>query len=98
MSVLTVPLRTCVSRLSRVRHQRVLVQLSCLIIRRFQNCRASHGSLRRCQKDKVLASDAEKDLPAGSPLAGSIDYQGSPDTHISAVIESERSVQDKKQE
>lgn len=55
--------RTCISRLPGVRHKRVLVQLSCLIIFGLENGRPSHGSLGCCNNDEVLSGDAQKYLP-----------------------------------
>src|SRR5436190_1578104 len=54
---------TSMSRLPRKCHQGMLVQLPCLIVRRFQDGSTSHCCLGSSDKGKVLASDPEKHLP-----------------------------------
>ena len=55
--------RTGISSLSRVCHQRMLVQWSRFVIRGLQDGGSSHGSLGSCHQGEVLARDAQKDLP-----------------------------------
>lgn len=57
-------LLTGVSSLSRVGHERVLVHLPCLVILGLDNRRATHDSLGCCNKDEVLAGDAQENLPS----------------------------------
>jgi len=42
----------------------VLVELPGLVVRRLQDGSSTHRRLGRCDQGKVLASDAEKNLPA----------------------------------
>lgn len=54
---------TCVARLAREGHQRVLVQLPRLVVGRLEDGRAAHRSLGGRDQGEVLARDTEENLP-----------------------------------
>lgn len=60
----------CVSGLSRVRHERVLVERSGLVVGGLEDRHAAHGGFGRRDQGKVLACDSEKDLPVASSARG----------------------------
>ena len=54
---------TCIARLAGVGHQRVLVELSRLVVGGLEDRRTAHGSLGCCNDGEVLARDSKEDLP-----------------------------------
>ena len=63
MCIATAGCATCVSRLSRESHERVLVQRPRLVVRSLEDGGASHGSLGGRDEGEVLARDSQKNLP-----------------------------------
>jgi hypothetical protein len=55
-------LSTCISSLSAVRHQVMLIQTPCLVVGRFENGRTTHRSLGRGDDGKIFTGYTEEDF------------------------------------
>ena len=71
---------TSVASFSRECHQRVLIKLPRLVVGSFEDCRASHCSLRGCNESEVLACQSKQIFPATSSIE--IDWSLEEDTHM----------------